>query len=393
MQPAWTSRRCRACLRAARSPRRRPRSPRVQQPDGGIPWAVGEHIDVWNHVEAAMALLVGGEVAAAEAAYDWCLATQRADGSWPMKIVAATSRTPAATRTCRAYLAVGDLAPLAAAPGRRVRTPAAGRRSAAGSTSWRGCSCRSAASPGRSRATARSTRRRCWPAARASTTRCGRGFALAELVGEPQPDWELAAGRLGHALREHRDLFLDKSDVLDGLVLPGARRRRCAASAAPTLLDGAWDDFVVDGLGCRCVDNNPWVTGAETCELVMALDALGDRGPRAEGCSATCSTRGTSAVVLDRLRLRRRGVFWPHEQTTYTSAAVILAADALVPDDARLRHLPRRRLLAPHAAIGLRCGCALGRSDGVAGRRRRTSSTRMEPQRLTSSNPSSSARR
>ena len=37
------------------------------------------------------------------------------------------------------------------------------------------------------------------------------GVALAELLDEPQPEWELAGGRLGHALREHRDLFLDKS--------------------------------------------------------------------------------------------------------------------------------------------------------------------------------------
>ena len=30
------------------------------------------------------------------------------------------------------------------------------------------------------------------------------------------------------------------------------------------------------GLGILCVDTNPWVTGAETCELAMALDTLGD---------------------------------------------------------------------------------------------------------------------
>ena len=34
---------------------------------------------------------------------------------------------------------------------------------------------------------------------------------------------------------------------------------------------------MVPGLGIRCVDTNPWVTGAETCELVLALDTLGDR--------------------------------------------------------------------------------------------------------------------
>jgi hypothetical protein len=56
----------------------------MQEPSGAIPWTVGEHTDVWNHVEGAMAMLVGGEVAAAERAYAWCAETQRPDGSWPL---------------------------------------------------------------------------------------------------------------------------------------------------------------------------------------------------------------------------------------------------------------------------------------------------------------------
>src|SRR4051794_41828503 len=59
---------------------------RTQEPDGAIPWSPGAHTDVWNHVEAAMGLVLGGEVEAARRAYDWCLATQRADGSWPMRL-------------------------------------------------------------------------------------------------------------------------------------------------------------------------------------------------------------------------------------------------------------------------------------------------------------------
>ena len=47
--------------------------------------------------------------------------------------------------------------------------------------------------------------------------------------------------------------------------------------AAAARIKQRWDDFVVDGLGIRCVGDRPWVTGAETCELVMALDALGQR--------------------------------------------------------------------------------------------------------------------
>ena len=60
----------------------------MQEPSGAVPWTVGEHVDIWNHVEAAMAMLVGGQIEAAERAYAWIPTMQRADGSWPMKIVA-----------------------------------------------------------------------------------------------------------------------------------------------------------------------------------------------------------------------------------------------------------------------------------------------------------------
>ena len=33
---------------------------------------------------------------------------------------------------------------------------------------------------------------------------------------------------------------------------------------------------MVTGRGVRCVSDQPWVTAAETCELVMALDAIGE---------------------------------------------------------------------------------------------------------------------
>ena len=35
---------------------------RVQEPTGAIPWFRGGHTDTWDHVECAMALLVGGDL-------------------------------------------------------------------------------------------------------------------------------------------------------------------------------------------------------------------------------------------------------------------------------------------------------------------------------------------
>ena len=79
----------------------------MQEPSGAIPWTVGEHTDVWNHVEGAMALMITGQREAAERAYAWCRRTQRADGSWPMKIVGGEIEDHSGETNMCAYLAVG----------------------------------------------------------------------------------------------------------------------------------------------------------------------------------------------------------------------------------------------------------------------------------------------
>ena len=107
-------------------------------------------------------------------------------------------------------------------------------------------------------------------------------------------------------------------------VLGGALR----GAAARTRIDERWDDFVVPGLGIRCVDDRPWVTGAETCELVLALDAIGQTARAHEQFAAMHHLREedgsywTGLVFAD-------GKRWPEERTTWTGGAMILAADAL----------------------------------------------------------------
>jgi hypothetical protein len=183
------------------------------------------------------------------------------------------------------------------------------------------------------------------------------GVSLAELLDDPQPEWELAGGRLGHALRRHRDLFLDKSQFsMDWYypVLGGAVR----GPEAHELLASRWDEFVEPGLGIRCVAPNPWVTGAETCELVLALDAVGERdralrllGDMQHLRDAATGGYWTGYVYPDE-------VVWPQELTTYTAAAVILAVDALAGGTPGADIMRGATMVPAFRELGLECGCA-----------------------------------
>ncbi len=342
----------------------------MQEPWGAVPWTVGEHVDIWNHVESAMAMLVGGQVTAAERAYAWIPTMQRPDGSFPMKIVNGQPEDGRGEVNMSAYFAVGlwhhwlvrnDIRFVARYwPSVRAALDwVVSMQEPFGGIRWTPVD------------------DFCLLTGNSSIFHSLRaGVALADLMDDPQPEWELAGGRLGHAIRVHRDLFADKSTFsMDWYypVLGGAVRGRDAFD----LLESRWDDFVVPDLGIRCVDTNPWVTGAETCELAMALDTLGDhrralrlftdmqhlRGE--DGKYWTGWVYGETADEVEVTNaageVEPRNVPWPDEHTTYTAAAVILAADALgevfghsSPGSAIMRGTS---LAPPFQEIALECDC------------------------------------
>ena len=105
-------------------------------------------------------------------------------------------------------------------------------------------------------------------------------------------------------------------------------------------LTKGWGTFVVDNRGSRCVSDRPWVTAAETCELVMSLDAVGGHEHahmllrsvqflRAEG-----GGYWTGANFEDE-RFDLEGEHYPEEQPTWNSGAVVLAAEALAGEGPR----------------------------------------------------------
>jgi hypothetical protein len=297
-----------------------------QDRDGALPWFRGGQLDVWDSVEAAMALDVGGEHARARAAYRWLAARQRPDGSWAAEYRDGSVTAPAVESNHAGYLAVGVWHSwLVSADEQLVAElwPAVRRgldlvtrmQLPGGAVGW-------ALRPdGTPDGTALLTGN----ASLFQALRCG--VALAALQGEPQPDWDLAAADLGEALRTRPEAFADRSRYsMDWYypVLGGA----LTGAAAQDRLASDWDRFVVPGLGVRCVADRPWVTGAETCELALALAAAGNRDAALEQLAAMQHLRHddgsywTGLVFADDVR-------WPVERTTWTAAAVVLAADAL----------------------------------------------------------------
>jgi hypothetical protein len=297
----------------------------AQHPTGALPWPDG-HTDPWDHVECAMALVLGGRMEEARAAYAWMRRTQEADGAWRMKYDGERVLDASVDTNQCAYVAVGvwqwwtvtgdrSLVDQMWPHVRRALDFVLDLQHPDGQLHWsrspEGVPDPDSLVTGSSSAY--------------QALRCG--LALADLLDEPQPEWELAAGRLQHAVAHHPEVFLDKSRFsMDWYypVLGGAVR----GEAARRMLDARWEEFVVPGVGARCVADRPWVTGAETAELVLTLAALGDRDRALQLLREVQHLREEdgsywTGLVFD------EGVRWPVERSSWTAAAVVLAADAL----------------------------------------------------------------
>lgn len=299
-----------------------------QLPSGMVPWFPGGHADPWNHVEAAMALALGGRIAEAERAFEWLVSKQRPDGSWHQYYLVDRIEQEKLDANVCAYVAAGvwhhwlltgdvgfvdtmwPVVEKAIDFVLELQTPR-------GEILW-----------------ARHTDGTPWSFALLTgsssichSLRCA--IALAGHLGHERPDWELSAARLAHTIRHaEADSFAPKHrwamdwyyPVLAGVVNGDAGRQRLASR---------YDAFILDGRGVRCVSDRPWITVAETCECMLAHLSVGDRA-RAETMFGWAQQYRldngrywTGTVYPDEAH------FPAGEQSTYTAASVVLAADGL----------------------------------------------------------------
>ena len=360
-----------------------------QLPNGMIPWTEGGHADPWNHVEAAMALATAGRRPEAEAAYEWLARMQRTDGSWHQYYTAdgveqhkfdANVIAYIATGVWHHYLSFGDAGflvsmwPVVRSAVRFVldlQTPR-------GEILW-----------------ARHADGTPWPFALLTgsssishSLRCA--LAIARESGQEQPDWELALARLVHTIRTHIGVgdphtgnpprgphteyerisdsppSADRNPANEALTPNPVNHNRCSEALTrnpvneaftpkdrfamdwyyPTLtgvltgheararLAARYDAFVLPGEGVRCVSDREWVTTAETCECAMAFLAAGDRSEALKLFGWAQRLRRSDGRYLTGVTLPDRVSFPDDERTTYSAAAVLLAADAFNPGSA-----------------------------------------------------------
>ena len=318
----------------------------VQNKDGSIPWFKNGVIDPWNHLEAAMGLNLIGERVAAEHAIAFLRNSQAPDGSWfgqlgsavPIdeelhqftmqgvedghKIRDTNFIAYIATAIWHHYCLHGDT-DYATANWPMVKAAVdfvVALQSPEGDIRW------TAPDPQTPEDDALVTGN----SSIHKSLICAE--KLANALGHEAENWRKARLALADTLANKPQRF-DRTwepktrysmdwyyPVLSGALSPEQSEARLAAR---------WDDFVIDGFGCRCVEDEPWVTVAETAELIMALKAHGRHVQAEDMLGWLAQFRDENGAYWMGMQVEER-VFWPVERPAWTSGAVILAHDAVL---------------------------------------------------------------
>lgn len=299
----------------------------MQSPSGLIPLVAGEGGDPWNHVEAAIALDISGMHTAATRAYQWLVSSQAEDGSWLASYGASgiEEANHVDTNTV-GYLGTGLLVHALTCPDDGAMDPLFDCLSRAlgfvlryeagsGAVPW---------SVGHEGIPAPFSLRAASSSLVASLSHAA---LLASLLGRDGGRWAEASLRIAHGVRENEHPFADKHAFAMDWYYPFLTGVIKGADAAEQFLAGAESFVTADGVLCR--SDERWVTTAETAEASIAAARVGEVD-LAERLFATIRDKRTDdGGYLTGLVYPERSEFPAGEKSSYSSAAVIIAADAL----------------------------------------------------------------
>jgi len=303
-----------------------------QLPSGAIPENEDGTIDPWCHVECAIALDLCGRFEQSVRAYRWLSEIQNSDGSWwytyrdsqPKELAKDSNHSSfVATGLWYNYMVTRDMSFL------RQMWPMVekgidytlGLQQPTGEIYW-----------------ARDEKNEIWPSAPLTVSSCIYqsildGIKLARVLGFDKPEWNRAVQKLAKVIREQPQLFDTADDnkrgyamnwyypVLSGVFNDGRAREQ---------IQREWNQFIVEGSGCKCSLDQPWVTVAETSELVLALSRIDEHQSARTLLEWILPLQDSDGGFWTGIRVPELIIYPPDEKTTWTSAAVIIATLASV---------------------------------------------------------------
>ncbi len=299
----------------------------LQRESGDIPWHVDGKTDPWDLVESIMGLNIGNEFGASYKAFQWLKEMQNPDGSWYSSYIDGIPEDQTCETHMAAYICVGLL-----------HTWLINKDTIFLESMWPVMKkavdyAISLQTPGGEIYWAKSPEGKVDPMSLLAgsssiflSLKCA--LTICSILGKFRPDWSMSFHKLGLSLRENiHNYNVSKSRFSMYWfypILSGALSGKKAAQR----IEKYWGKYIIEGQGARCVSDRPWVTIAETCELVLALHGMGDTKKAAivfswiqdrvfEDKTYWCGYTYPDMVI------------WPEEKISWTNAVVLMAADAL----------------------------------------------------------------
>ena len=158
------------------------------------------------------------------------------------------------------------------------------------------------------------------------------GIALSKILNETEniEKWKKAHLLLSNAIQDPDgkfDLIKDRKRFsMDWYypILSGCLKQ----DEKSHYINKIFKDFYLDGIGIKCVIEEPWVTVAETSEFILALMCAGYDDEAKRLLFDVLNISDEEGIPFMGWQYEQN-IFWPEEKPSWTAAALMLSADCV----------------------------------------------------------------